>query len=92
MLSTTLFTLNIADIPHTPDTQLALHADDFAILFQSWRPEIFASRLNSALFQLLRYFNKWKLQVNISKTELIIFTKFHNPFNSKMPSYPGLTP
>src|SRR5215510_5050358 len=25
--------------------------------------------------QLLRYFNKWKLRVNVSKTELILFTK-----------------
>jgi hypothetical protein len=25
--------------------------------------------------QLLRYFNKWKLRVNVSKTELILFIK-----------------
>jgi hypothetical protein len=29
--------------------------------------------------QLLRYFNKWKLRVNVSKTELILFTKRRPP-------------
>jgi hypothetical protein len=29
--------------------------------------------------QLLRYFNKWKLRVNLSKTELILFTKRRPP-------------
>jgi len=71
--------LYIADIPHPPDTQLALYADDVAILSQSWRPETITHRLNSAMSQLLRYFNKWKLWVNVSKTELILFTKRRPP-------------
>jgi len=79
VLSTTLFTLYIADIPHPPDTQLALYADDIAILSQSWRPETFTRRLNFTVSQLLKYFNKWKLQVNFSKTELILFTKRRPP-------------
>jgi hypothetical protein len=54
VLSTTLFTLYIADIPHPPDTQLAVYADDIAILSQSWRPETISRRLNSAMSQLFR--------------------------------------
>jgi len=54
VLSTTLFTLYIAEIPHPPDTQLALHADDIAILSQSWRPDTITRRLNCTLYQLLR--------------------------------------
>ena len=79
VLSTTLFTRYIADIPHPPDTQLALYADDIAILSQFWRPETITRRLNSTLSQLLRYFNKWKLWVNISRTELILLTKRRPP-------------
>ena len=75
VLSTTLFTLYIADIPHPPDIQMALYADDIAILAQSWRPDTIAHRINSTMSHLVRYFNKWKLQVNITKTELILFTK-----------------
>jgi hypothetical protein len=80
VLSTTLFSLYIADIPHPPDTQLALYADDIAIFSQSWRSETITRRLNSTISQLLRYFNKWKLRVNVSKTELILFTK-RRPLN-----------
>ena len=45
VLFTTLFTLYIADIPHPPDTQQALYADDIAILSQSWRPETITDTL-----------------------------------------------
>jgi uncharacterized lipoprotein YbaY len=58
VLSITLFTLYIADIPQPLDTQLALYTDDIAILSQTWRPDTITRRLNSALSQLLRYFNK----------------------------------
>jgi len=53
--------------------------DDIAILSHSWRPETITRRLNSTMSQLLRYFNKWKLRVNVSKTELILFTKRRPP-------------
>jgi hypothetical protein len=45
----TLFTLYISDMPHPPNTQLALHADDTAILTQSWRTDTIARRLTHAM-------------------------------------------
>jgi len=90
VLSTTLFTLYIADILHPPDTQLALYADDIAILSQSWRPETITRRLNCTLSQLLRYFNKWKLRVNVSKTEIILFTK-RRPLDPKPLQFQNVT-
>ena len=44
VLCTTLFTLYMADIPHPPDTQLALYADDIVILSQSWRSDTITRR------------------------------------------------
>jgi len=75
VLSTTLFSLYIADIPHPPNIKLALYADDIAILSQFWRIDTISRRLNSTIVLLLRYLKKWKLQVNVPKTELILFTK-----------------
>jgi len=75
VLSTTLFALYISDIPLPPNTQLALYADDTAILTQSWRTDTITNRLSHAISVLLRYFTKWKLRVNIHKTEAILFTK-----------------
>jgi len=73
VLSTTLFALYISDMPHPPNTQLALYADDTAILTQSWRNIV--HRLTHATSVLLRYFTRWKLEVNIHKTEAILFTR-----------------
>jgi hypothetical protein len=75
VLSTTLFTIYISDMPCPPNTQLALYADDTAVLTQSWRTDTIARRLTHAMTMLHRYFIKWKLRVNINKTGAILFTK-----------------
>ena len=75
VLSTTSFALYISDMPHPPHTLLALYADDTAIIAQSWRTDTIAHRLSHAMSMLLRSFSKWKLQVNIHKTEAILFTR-----------------
>jgi hypothetical protein len=87
VLSTTLFSLYISDIPHPPNTQLALYADDTAILIQSWHTDTIAKRLTQASSILLRYFTKWKLCVNIHKTEAILFTKCHLPPPTPFPPH-----
>ena len=75
VLSTTLFSLYIADLPTFPNTLLALYADDTAVLTQSWRPDTIHRRLTHASTLLLKYFSRWKLQVNTHKTEIILFTR-----------------
>jgi hypothetical protein len=75
VLSTTLFTIYISDMPHPPDTQLALYADDTALITQSWQTDTIDRHLTHAMALLHRYFTKWKLLVNINKTVAILFTK-----------------
>jgi len=77
VLSTTLFALYISDMPHPPNTQLALYAVDTVILTQSWQTDTIVHQLTHATSVLLRYFTRWKLQVNIHKTEAILFTRRH---------------
>ena len=72
---------------HPPHTQLALHADDTAILTQSWRTDTIFHRLTHATSVLLRYFTKWKIQVNIHKTEAILFTR-RQPIPPSTSSFP----
>ena len=67
--------IQISDIPHPPNTHLALYADDTALLVQSWRTDTVARRLTYAMDILHRYFTKWKLRVNVNKTEALLFTK-----------------
>jgi hypothetical protein len=61
VLSTTLFALYISNIPHPPNTQLALYANDTTILAQSWQTDTIVNRLSHATSALLQYFTKWKL-------------------------------
>jgi len=75
VLSTTLFAIYISDMPHLFNTQLALYADNIALLAQSWRTYTIVQPLTHAMVLLHRYFTKWKLHVNINKTEAILFTK-----------------
>jgi hypothetical protein len=49
VLSTTLFVINISDMPHPPNTQLALYADDTALLAQSWLTDTIARRFTHAM-------------------------------------------
>jgi len=79
VLSTSLFSPYISDIPHPPNSHLALYADDTAILTQSWRTDTIVNRLTQASSTLLRYFTKWKLRIIVSKTEAILFTKRRPP-------------
>ena len=58
-------------------TQLALYADDTALFTQSWHTDTITRQLTSAMDALHRYFTKWKLRVNINKTEAILFNKCH---------------
>jgi len=62
-------------MPRPPNTQLALYADDTAILAQSWLTDTIVRRLIHAIALLHRYFTKWKLRVNINKTASILFTE-----------------
>jgi len=62
-------------MPHPPNTQLALYADDTVILAQSWRIDTIVHRLTHATSVLLRYFTRWKLQDNIHKRGAIFFTR-----------------
>jgi hypothetical protein len=62
-------------MPHPPNTQLALQADDTALLAQAWRTDTIARRLTHAVALPHRYFTKWKLRVIVNKTVPILFTK-----------------
>jgi hypothetical protein len=75
VLSPILFILYTADMPRLPHVKLALFSDDTAVFTQSWRPDTISRRLTHAVGRLITYFTRWRLKVNIPKTEAIIFTR-----------------
>ncbi|CAH1383682.1 unnamed protein product, partial [Tenebrio molitor] len=75
VLGPSLFNFYIHDLPEFSKTNLALYADDTAIYAHSFYAQ--AALLQNQLHMklLTNYFDDWKLKLNESKTELIIFSR-----------------
>lgn len=67
-------------IPTLKDCELAMYADDTAIYCEStWKNiNIIKKRLSEALKNVSQFFKNWKIKLNESKTEAIVFTKSGN--------------
>jgi hypothetical protein len=63
------------EIPRTEGVQLSMYADDTALFVQSWRLDTITNRLNRAILSLHKYFTRWKIKMNPTKSQAIIFTK-----------------
>jgi len=54
VLSTTLFSLYLSDMPRPPHTHLALDAFDTVLLSQSWWPDTISHRITNAVMTLCK--------------------------------------
>lgn len=79
VLGPILFNIFIHDFPEYPNTKIALFADDAAIYTHSHYAQASNSLLRNHFLQIQKFYKKWKITLNVSKTEQIIFTrKFTN--------------
>lgn len=74
-----LFLDYLNDIPVQPRTNIACFADDTASFTSSSDIDLVIGRLQLSVELLLAYFTKWKLKINTSKTEAIMFTRKRTP-------------
>ena len=83
VLGPTLFNIYCYDIPTPPNSQLAMFADDTTILTQDSSLELAIQNLQSSLNEIISWFQKWKLNLNPTKSEVKIFTlkRYTNPKN-----------
>lgn len=75
IISPTLFNIYINDIPQDQNTNLALYADDTAIMTHSHNENQARIYTQRHLNVITQYFRKWKLKVNEDKTQTITLTK-----------------
>lgn len=77
ILSPHLFNVFINDIPTPEKCDLAMYADDTAIICEvPWRhASILTTHLSKALEKISAFFSSWKICLNPSKTEFSVFTK-----------------
>lgn len=70
-----LFLIFLNDIPKQTRTSIACFADDTASFTSSQDIDLIIGRLQLSIELLLSYFLKWKLKINTTKTEAILFTR-----------------
>lgn len=69
-----LYNIFVADIPKDDNVELSLYADDTAILTTAKRTNTAIKKLNNYLIKLEDWLEKWKITLNIGKTQLIRFS------------------
>lgn len=77
LLAPFLFNIFINNIKTTKDTDLAIFADDTAIMCEaSWKnAKTIKNKLEAAFNKVQTFFTSWKIKINSTKTEFIVFTK-----------------
>ena len=70
-----LFLYYVNEIPKSSKVQIAIFADDTALYASSWRKKQAIKELQIYIHELEQYYHKWKLRMNTSKTELMIFSR-----------------
>lgn len=79
VLSPTLYSIYTSDFKVLKDDSLALYADDTAILTTGKVSNAIVKKLKKAVLHAQAYYKKWKIKINESKTQAIIF-----PFNKSL--------
>lgn len=84
ILGPTLFLIYLNDMPKQTRTHLACFADDTASYTTASDVDLIIDRLQLSIELLSEYFRKWKLKLNSSKTEAIMFTRKRKQPNNKL--------
>ena len=76
-LSPFLFNLYINDVPIPRHCKIAVYADDTALYssIENYNLPELVNRMESGLAEIESYFSSWKIGLNTTKTESILFTK-----------------
>jgi retron-type reverse transcriptase len=74
LISPVLFCLYVNDMPSPlHHVELALYAEDTAIIAMSYKPTLLVSYLESYLNDLQRWLSEWRIAINVSKSTAITF-------------------
>jgi len=69
-----LFNIYVYDIPQSPRTNIALFADDTTLFTESRNIEAISANLQLHLDTISYWCNKWRIQINASKSTGVIFS------------------
>lgn len=77
ILAPLLYNIYLSDIPNSlyNNCKTIMYADDTVVYSSHLNAKHSANCLNAHLKYLLKYFNKWKIKINVEKTESIVFRR-----------------
>jgi hypothetical protein len=76
IISPVLFSLYVNDMPSpSRHVELALYADDTAVIATSRRPALLVKYLETYLSSLERWLSEWRIAINVSKSSAMLFAK-----------------
>jgi hypothetical protein len=76
IISPVLFSLYVNDMPSpSRHIELALYADDTAIIATSRKPTLLVKYLETYLSDLERWLSEWRIAINVSKSSAMLFVK-----------------
>lgn len=78
ILSPFLYNLYIADIPTSENIKIYQYADDTAFTSTSHTPDFSINKLQQYLPTLELWLQKWKIKLNVAKSQATIFTKCYS--------------
>ena len=78
IMSPLLFTLYVNDIIHQIDCDVAQYADDTLLFTASTNVDEACQKLQRNCCQLVQYFNMHKMEVNVDKSDIIVFKSKQN--------------
>ena len=86
LISPVLYSLYVKDLlPHSHHVDLALYADETAIIATSLKPTLPFSYLESYLNVLQRWLSDWRIAINVTKRTEIIFARAGRRFIQPRP-------
>jgi len=86
LISPVLFSLYVDDmLSPSYHVELALYADDIAIIATSRKPTLLVSYVESYLNYLQRWLGEWRITINVSKSTAIIFARAGRRFIQPRP-------
>ena len=86
LISTVIFNLYVNDMPSpSQHVELALYADDTAIIATSRKPTLLVSYLESYFNYLRWWLNDWRIAINVSKSTTIKFARSGQHFIQPQP-------
>lgn len=75
VLSPNLYSLFIHDIPNLEDCLISLYADDTGVSASSRFIKGLVNRLRRGAMTLIRYYKRWKIQINTEKTAVVFHSR-----------------